>query len=64
MSNRSILLLTLLSALALSACMDPIEECVEKKQQAYRQENPKADYAKGSTANGKFRLECQASGRR
>ncbi len=61
MYRKLFFLVTLLSALALSACMNPIEKCVEKKQQAYRKANPNANYGQGATANEKFRLECQGS---
>lgn len=50
---------TVLSVLVLLGCADPYEDCVIKKQDAYRESNPKADYAKASSANEKFRKECQ-----
>ena len=48
-----------LFTLLLAACSNPVEECVAKKQESWRKSNPNADYAKSSTANEKFRKECQ-----
>ena len=56
--------LSLAAVLLVTACVDPVEKCVAKKQEAFRKANPKADYAVGSTANEKFRAECKASHRR
>lgn len=42
-----------------AGCSNPYEECVAKKQESWRKSNPNADYAKSSTANEKFRKECQ-----
>ena len=50
--------LILLLSLTLFACADPVEECVNRKQKNWRENNPNADYAKSSTANEKFRKEC------
>jgi hypothetical protein len=47
-----------LLSLTLVACVNPVEKCVEEKQKAWREKNPKADYAKSSAANEKFRKEC------
>lgn len=41
-----------------AGCSNPYEECVAKKQESWRKSNPNADYAKSSTANEKFRKEC------
>lgn len=41
-----------------AGCSNPYEECVAKKQESWRKSNPTADYAKSSTANEKFRKEC------
>ena len=46
--------------LALSACTSPYDDCVKKKQEAWRKSNPNADYAKSSTANEKFMKECSS----
>jgi len=50
--------LILFLSLTLVACVNPAEKCVEEKQKAWREKNPKADYAKSSAANEKFRKEC------
>lgn len=42
----------------LVACTDPVEQCVQRKQDSWRKSNPTADYAKSSTANERFRKEC------
>ena len=53
--------LVLLSVLAILGCSkDPYEACVARKQDAWRDSNPKADYAKSSTANERFRKECES----
>lgn len=44
--------------LLLTGCNNPVEECVAKKQENWRKNNPNADYAKSSSANEKFRKEC------
>ena len=54
----------LMALASLTACSDPIEDCVAKKQDAYREAHPKADYGVASTANEKFRLECELSVKR
>ncbi len=64
MGKRWLTLLPPAAVLLLTACVDPVEKCVAKKQEAFRKANPKADYAVGSTANEKFRAECRASHRR
>ncbi|MBM3363488.1 MAG: hypothetical protein ACKOCZ_09840 [Betaproteobacteria bacterium] len=61
MCNRWFFRLAPAAVLFLVACVDPVEKCVTKKQEAFRKANPKADYAVGSTANEKFRAECKAS---
>lgn len=43
----------------LTACSDPVEDCVSKLQDQYRAANPKADYGAASTANEKFRQNCE-----
>ena len=53
-------LVVLLSSLIVLGCSDPYEECVARKQDAWRDSNPKADYAKSSTANERFRKECES----
>lgn len=50
--------LILFISLTLVACADPVEKCVQQKQESWRKSNPNADYAKSSTANEKFRKEC------
>ena len=45
--------------LILAGCSDPYEDCVARKQDSWRKSNPNADYAKSSTANERFRRECQ-----
>lgn len=50
--------IVLLISFTLIACSDPVEQCVQKKQDSWRQSNPNADYAKSSSANEKFRKEC------
>lgn len=50
--------LILLSSLTLIACTDPVEKCVQQKQESWRKSNPNADYGKSSSANEKFRKEC------
>lgn len=42
----------------LVACADPADQCVQRKQQEWRKNNPNADYAKSSSTNEKFRKEC------
>ena len=49
----------ILLSLLMVACTDPMQECVDKKQDAWRKSNPTADYAKSSSANEKFREECK-----
>lgn len=63
MYKKCLTLLPPLAAVLLAACVDPVEQCVAKKQEAFRKANPKADYAVGSTANEKFRADCRASHR-
>lgn len=50
--------LILLFSFTLMACTDPVEQCVQQKQDSWRKSNPNADYAKSSSANEKFRKEC------
>jgi hypothetical protein len=50
--------LILLTLFTLVACTDPVEDCVQRKQKSWRENNPNADYAKSSTANERFRKEC------
>ena len=50
--------LILLISVTLVGCSDPAEQCVQRKQQEWRKNNPTADYAKSSSANEKFRKEC------
>lgn len=52
--------LVLLVIVGIMGCSDPYEDCVTKKQNAWRENNQKADYAKSSTANEKFRKECES----
>jgi hypothetical protein len=49
----------LLLCCVLMGCTNPVEDCVDKKQDAWREANPKADYAKASSANERFREQCQ-----
>lgn len=50
--------LILFISFTLVACTDPVEKCVQQKQDSWRKSNPNADYAKSSTANERFRKEC------
>jgi len=50
--------LILLISFTLVACTDPVEKCVQQKQENWRKSNPNADYGKSSSANEKFRKEC------
>lgn len=54
--TKNVLLLFL--TITLASCTDPVEDCVAKKQENWRKNNPTADYAKSSSANEKFRKEC------
>ncbi len=45
----------------LAGCGDPVEECVAKKQENWRKNNPNVDYAKSSTANEQFRKQCASA---
>lgn len=49
----------LILSLFMVACADPVQQCVEKKQDSWRKSNPNADYAKASSVNEKFREECK-----
>lgn len=51
----------LILSLFIMGCADPVEQCVDKKQDAWRKSNPKADYSKASSVNEKFREECKRS---
>lgn len=55
--------MVLVFALALTACSDPFQKCVDAKQEAFSKANPKASYAVLSTANERFRKECPSSAR-
>jgi hypothetical protein len=50
--------LLLFISITLIACTDPVEQCVQQKQESWRKSNPNADYGKSSSANEKFRKEC------
>ena len=56
-------LMVLVFALALTACSNPFEKCVDAKQEAFNKANPKASYAVLSNANEKFRKDCPSSAR-
>jgi len=49
----------LLLCCVMLGCTNPVEDCVNKKQQDWRKSNPTADYAKSSSANERFREQCQ-----
>lgn len=53
--------LILFLCLTLVACADPVENCVNEKQKAWREKNTKADYGKATLANERFRKECLVS---
>lgn len=53
--------IVLFIALVFAGCSNPYEECVARKQESWRKSNPTADYAKSSTANERFRRECQGA---
>jgi len=50
--------IVLLISFILIACSDPVDQCVQRKQDSWRKNNPNADHGKAITANEKFRKEC------
>lgn len=50
--------IVLCAVLIIMGCSNPYEDCIAKKQESWRKQNPKANYGKASTENERFRSEC------
>lgn len=52
-------LILILTILIIGCTKDPVEDCINKKQQIYREAHPKDNYSQATAANERFRKECK-----